>query len=56
MNKNIKNNIKKRELDEDILLLSDEDSRKSDVEEDGIIKNKVEISPGYIIESEMATI
>ena len=56
LNKNTKNNIKKRELDEDILLLSDEDSRKSDVEEDGIIKNKVEISPGYIIESEMATI
>ena len=56
LNKNTKNNIKKRELNEDILLLSDEDSRKSDVEEDGIIKNKVEISPGYIIESEMATI
>ena len=56
LNKNTKNNIKKRELDEDIILLSDEDSRKSDVEEDGIIKNKVEISPGYIIESEMATI
>ena len=56
LKKKKKNNIKKRELDEDILLLSDEDSRKSDVEEDGIIKNKVEISPGYIIESEMATI
>ena len=52
LNKNTKKNIEKRE-EEDNRLLSNEEIRISEVEEDGKIKNKVEISPGYIIESEM---
>ena len=52
LNKNTKKNIEKRE-EEDNRLLSTEEIRISEVEEDGKIMNKVEISPGYIIESEM---
>ena len=53
LNKNTKKNIEKREEEEDNRLLSTEEIRISEVEEDGKIMNKVEISPGYIIESEM---
>ena len=55
LNKNTKKNIKKREM-EDNLFLSDEDSKKSDAEKGDKKINKVEISPGYTIESEMRTI
>ena len=51
LNKNTKKNIEKRE-EEDNRLLSTEEIRISEVEEDGKIMNKVEIY-GYIIESEM---
>ena len=52
LDKNTKKNIEKRE-EEDNRLLSTEEIRISEVEEDGKIMNKVEISPGYLIESEM---
>ena len=56
LNKNTKKNINKREMEEDNLLLSDGDSKKGDAGEGGKMINKVEISPGYTIESEMRTI
>ena len=56
MNKNTKKNVEKREKEEDERLLSDENSRISEIEENGKKMNKVEISPGYIVASEMVTI
>ena len=45
MNKNTKKNVEKREKEEDERLLSDENSRISEIEENGKKMNKVEISP-----------
>ena len=56
LNKNTKKNVEKREKEEDERLLSDENSRISEIEENGKKMNKVEISPGYIVASEMVTI
>ena len=59
LNKNTKKNIELREIEEEgKMLLCDEDSRISEVEEDkdGKKVNKVEISPGYTVVTEMANI
>ena len=56
LNMNTKRNIEEREKEQNNSLLSDTDTSKSDVEEDAIKKRKVEISPGYMIETEMKSI
>ena len=60
LNKNTKRNIEKREIIEDENLLNDNEEngsyRNSIIVNKGKKINKVEISPGYTVESEMAII
>ena len=59
LNKNTKRNIELREIEEEgKMFLSDDESRNSEVEEDkdGNKVKKVEISPGYTVETEMVNI
>ena len=60
LNENTKRNIKEREIKEDENLLNDDEEngsyRNSIILKKGKKLNKIEISPGYTVESEMAIV